>query len=465
MSLRLMSDFKNLLYNRLSQKPHPLFVFNDTIIPSATIWIGVKAWSKYFRELGLEEGDRVILCYPESPAFVHILFATIWEKLTLILIRPDNWNQSLVEDLDVRLVITSKESTYKTCPDTMGLPQSKIESRKTNREKYSEVRFILQSSGSTGNPKFVCLTEKGILSVIHTHSKIFESNDTVSLSILPWSHAFGLVLDLFLSTFYSECIIRDPENGKNLDSLFSNAEKYKVTHLSSVPLVLERILQKPNGNNFLHSLESGIVGGAPISSLLAENLSDSKLCVGYGQTEASPGICLGDKGIFYPNYIGQPLGCEIKISEQGELLFRGENSFYGYWTLNSIKVIPTNSWIPTGDLVEEKNEGFFFTGRLDFSFKLPSGIMIQPELIEKEIQSKLPTITNCLVFYQNGIQVLFGVKENQEDKKLIHIIHKNISPLLKNSSLEIKYLPISEWIFSPKGGIDRKLMLKKLTQL
>ena len=75
-----MSDFKNLLYNRLSQKPHPLFVFNDTIIPSATIWIGVKAWSKYFRELGLEEGDRVILCYPESSAFVQIIgISRLWK--------------------------------------------------------------------------------------------------------------------------------------------------------------------------------------------------------------------------------------------------------------------------------------------------------------------------------------------------------------------------------------------------
>ena len=457
-----MSDFKNLIYNRLSRKPHPLFIFNDTVIPAATIWVGVKAWSNYFRELGLGEGDRVILCYPESPAFVHVLFAAIWEKLTLCIIRPDNWNQALVEDLDVKLVITSKESAYKTCPDTMGMPESKIELRKTNREKYSEVRFILQSSGSTGNPKFICLTEKGILSVIHTHSKVFESNDTVTLSILPWSHAFGLVLDLLLSTFYADCIVRDPENGKNLDSLFSNVEKYKVTHLSSVPLVLERILQKPNGKDFLDSLESGIVGGAPISSMLAENLKDSKLCIGYGQTEASPGICLGDKGKFFPNYLGKPLGCEINISPESELLFRGENSFYGYWTLDSIKNFSENAWIPTGDLVEEKSEGFFFLGRKDFSFKLPNGIMIQPEQIEENLKLQIPSVKNAFIFYSDQIYLIVSSYSANEEERLIHDIRKFIHPLLKNLTINIKFLSESEWIFSPKGGIDRKKMLEKL---
>ncbi len=454
-------NFKNLLYNQLAEKPHPLFVFHDTVIPAATIWIGVRAWMKYFREIGLNNGDRILLAYPESPAFVHIVFAAIWEKLTLVILRPDTPDNALIETLDVRLVITSKISAYSICPDTMGMPSGIIELRESQKQKYPEVRFILQSSGSTGNPKLVCLTEKGILSVIHTHSKAFESKSAVVLSILPWGHCFGLVLDLLISTFNAECIVRDMENGKNLDLICINAKKYNVSHLSSVPLVLERILQRPNGKSFLQSLASGIVGGAPISNLLAEHLKNTNLRVGYGQTEATPGICLGDRGVFFPNYIGNPLGCEVKISEIGELLFRGENSFYGYWKLDAIETLPENSWIQTGDIVEEKKEGLFFSGRLDFSFKLPNGVMIHPEQIEENLKKKVKLISNCILFYNNGIYLLFSSDDNRQDGEIINLIRESIHPLLKNTSLTIKPLLSSEWILSPKGGIDRKAMLEK----
>ena len=76
--------------------------------------------------------------------------------------------------------------------------------------KSLESRFILQTSGSTGNSKFVCLAEDAIHNVIQTHSKYLNQNKTSVLSILPWTHCFGLVLDLLMCTLHSDMIIRDP---------------------------------------------------------------------------------------------------------------------------------------------------------------------------------------------------------------------------------------------------------------
>ena len=45
-----MGNLKNELYNRLSEKPEPIFIFQNSLIPAATIWIGVRAWVKFFRE-------------------------------------------------------------------------------------------------------------------------------------------------------------------------------------------------------------------------------------------------------------------------------------------------------------------------------------------------------------------------------------------------------------------------------
>lgn len=452
------------LYNLLSNKAHPLFIFNDTIIPSATIWVGVRSWSKYFRELGLESGDRIILSLPESPAFVHILFASIWEKLTLIILKPDNMNLSQIKNLDVKLLISQNHYPFSVKPDEMGMPPEKIGLRISDSEKTPSIRFILQSSGSTGEPKFICLTEEGVLSVIESHRKVFQSfpkKEHIVLSILPWSHCFGLVLDLLLSVFCSESIFRDPDNGKNINSIVSLWKKNDITHLSGVPLTFERILNHSNGKELLHSLRSGIVGGAPISRLLAEELAHTNLCIGYGQTEASPGICLGEKSLFLPNYIGNPLGCEIKISEQGELLFKGKNSLYAYWKNKEIFTIPPNSWIHTGDLVERRDQGLFFIGRLDFSFKLPSGIMVQPELVEESLKEKIKSISNCLLFYSSGVHLLLSIDSLESRERIIKVIHESIPSLLKKSSIYIQIIDSSEWIFSPKGGISRKAMIEK----
>ncbi len=458
-----MGKIRDELYNQLAEKPHPIFVFQNNLIPAATIWVGVKAWVNYFRELKLESGDRIILSYPESPAFVHIVFACIWEGLTLIILKPDSENLEPLEFFDAKLIITAKEIPYSIQPDNMGMPQSAKELRKTKKNRNPEIRFILQSSGSTGHPKFICLAEDAVFNVIETHAKIFESNKNSVLSALPWSHCFGLVLDLLLCTFYSEVIIRDSEGGRSLDNLFENFKKYEINHFSSVPLLIERILQKQGGLEFLQNLSSGIIGGAPISSMIADKLKNSKLSIGYGQTEASPGICLGEKGKIFANYIGNPLGCDTKISEDGELFFRGKNAFLGYWQNRQISIIPKNEWVPTGDMVEKKAEGLFFVGRINFSFKLSNGLMIHPEPIEKDLLEKNKLISHCMLFFQHEIQLIFSqTSSGWNEEEVIASIRDSIHPLLKKTSITIKSLPSHDWVYSAKGEINRIAMQQKL---
>lgn len=460
-----MGKIRDELYNRLSEKPHPLFVFKNSIIPAATIWVGVRAWVKVFRELQLEAGDRIILSYEESPAFVHVVFASIWEGLTLIILKPATISDQSLAFFDAKLIISSEKNPYSIQPDNMGLPQEKVKLRETFFGKSLESRFILQTSGSTGNSKFVCLAEDAIHNVIQTHSKIFESNKTSALSILPWSHCFGLVLDLLMCTLHSDMIIRDPENGKKVELLVDIISKYEINHFSSVPLVVERILKNENGIELLQKLQSGIIGGAPISKQVAEKLRTTKLCVGYGQTEASPGICLGEKGIFFENYIGYPLGCETRINKNGELQFKGNNALVGYWQAGVIDIIPQDEWISTGDIVQQKTEGLFFVGRLNFSFKLPNGIMIQPEIIEKELLNKIKSISMCMVFFNKQMHLLFSVENQILEEEIIEIIRNNLPPFLKNADFKFAIVSKEKWIYSPKGEINRNAMIERFLNI
>ena len=70
---------------------------------------------------------------------------------------------------------------------------------------------------------------------------------------------------------------------------------------------------------YLCSLAGGIVGGAPVRGFLRERLERTRLWVGYGQTECSPGATLGRPGEWErDDFLGRPLGCEVMLGPPDE---------------------------------------------------------------------------------------------------------------------------------------------------
>ena len=81
---------------------------------------------------------------------------------------------------------------------------------------------------------------------------------------------------------------------------------------------------------------------------------------GYGQTEASPLISANPPSKIKIETVGPPIrGVEVKLSDEGELLVKGDGVMKGYWkqdkeTADTIK----DGWLYTGDLAEIDNDGY-----------------------------------------------------------------------------------------------------------
>jgi acyl-CoA synthetase (AMP-forming)/AMP-acid ligase II len=71
---------------------------------------------------------------------------------------------------------------------------------------------------------------------------------------------------------------------------------------------VRRLSEARGGMDLLRALRGGVVGGAPVDAELAALLAETRLRVGYGQTEAAPGVCLGAPGDWRAGAIGQPVG-------------------------------------------------------------------------------------------------------------------------------------------------------------
>jgi len=141
-------------------------------------------------------------------------------------------------------------------------------------------------------------------------------------------------------------------------------------------------------------LQRLIVGGSaypPGWAMIAQILK-LKLETGYGLTEASPIVSLGDTADCPTGSVGKPLpGVEVKISPEDEILVRGPNVMRAYYkdregTANTL----AGGWLHTGDKGELDGNGhLFIRGRLKEAMVTEAGDTIYPEEIEPYYSSDL----------------------------------------------------------------------------
>ncbi len=452
--------WRDRLYGGLRARALPLVMVDDHTIPAASIWTGARLWIEAFRSAGLERGDRVVLALDPSPAWVQVLVAAIWEGLTLIplpsqaLRKPDD----IASTFDPALVVGCGKADWILGHDSDFAPRPDARKRETTLPTDPEIRLVMRTSGSSGQPRFVAISDENLLSVLDSHEAHLGLTDRdVCLSILPWHHAFGLVIDLLPALFAGATIVRSERALRDPNLQLDLAIANNVTYCSMVPLHVERLAQIGRGQEWLKELSGGVVGGAPISSHQASILKNTRLRVGYGQTEASPGIALGEPGEWHEGAIGSPIGCEIKLDERGHLLCRGSNACAGFWHADrGIDRLPTSRWLDTGDLATRDSQGKLrFIGRADDSFKLSNGRLVESALIERKLANALPEGLRAVLLPAEGkIDVVVLSKSKPENGSAESALRLSLGPLADYVG-QVHYLRESAAPKTAKGDIDR----------
>ena len=452
----MRETWRQLLFECFRDRPLPLLVSDYGTIPAASMWTGSRIWLGAFREIGLKAGDRLVIALPPSPAFLQVLIAGIWQELTLVFVPETAVVESILQQVDARCMVALKPGPYTLVPNGVEGPSyPPPQLRSTIANPAPEARFMLQTSGTTGAPRWVALSDRNILSVLYHHIKALNLHEGRVLSVLPWNHAFGLVIDLLTSLFTRSEIIRDPDGGRNPESILSLSKAWDVTHLSAVPLTLKRLIQLKEGKELLFSLKGGVVGGAPISNKLAAFLKQTRLRTGYGQTEASPGISLGNPGQWVPNFLGNPIGCEVRITDDGELCFRGANACYGMWENNELIIQEPNRWVSTGDRVIETSEGLVYRGRINDRFKLENGKMVEAGAWETIIKETIDPVEEALLFSSNGENLDLLIRTIDQNQQVVEEIKSCLGSLSKLLN-EIYVVPEESWVRTRKGDIARE---------
>ncbi len=324
-----------------------------------------------------------------------------------------------------------------------------------------ELRILLFTSGTTGNAKGVCLSQRNICSnILSTYGIVKVKRSDLFFSILPLHHTYECTLG-FLLPIYSGASIAHCEGlryiAKNmaefhpsvilcvpllLEKLHKNIvknmnqslpNKYKKENenpFSSLPFFMKKIVKTKVKNTLGGRLRVFIVGAAAANPNIVADFRDLNLNTlqGYGLTECSP-LVAGNTDFFQKDdAAGLPIpNVEYKINNPneegvGEIIVKGPNVMLGYYkneeeTNKSLK----DGWFYTGDLGKIDENGYLYiTGRCKSVIVTKNGKNIYPEEVEYHLNDN-PLISESLVM---GIQ-----KENDDETYINAQIYPNIEAI------------------------------------
>ena len=243
-----------------------------------------------------------------------------------------------------------------------------------------DLAAILFTSGTTQEPKGVCLTHGNIVAnALQTRHWIPDlvSGEEVFLSVIPLSHSYGMTSAMNIPIAMGATIVLLPVF--ELQQVLDQIKMHKPTIFPGVPSIYTAINNAPQVRSYgLSSIKACISGAAPLPIEVQEKfekLTHGRLVEGYGLTETSPVTHanpfertgkVGTIGIPVPNtnakIVNLMTGEDLPTGEIGELVVKGPQVMQGYWgsdvDANTGSVIK-DGWLFTGDVGVMDPDGFF----------------------------------------------------------------------------------------------------------
>lgn len=399
-----------------------------------------------------------------SISSITSLFSVLRSKHVLVLLSP-NLDEKLKDRLETlylpSYIIDSKRQQIRGFQKT---PYYFQRVQDTVPEIHSEIRMLLSTSGTTGSPKFVKLSEENLQSNAMSITTYLPITDTdVAPLNLPVYYSYGL------SVLTSNALKGGKISCGNIDVLsrnfWENLNKFGYTSIAGVPFIYEMLNRIGFTKKKYPSLRYITQAGGKLQNELirkfeeyasANNIS---FYVMYGQTEATARISyvppamlrqkIGSIGVSIP-------GGELFIDDKQELCYKGNNVFGGYATCpDDLKDYRRPELLHTGDIAITDSDNFFYvTGRLKRFVKL-FGNRVNLDEVENILGEHFSVICKCAGNDESIVVVSddFAGQENEVRSFL------NEKLKIHNSVIKIKQIDLIP--LTSNGKVDYSAILNK----
>lgn len=312
------------------------------------------ATASQLRQLGVQQGDRVLLCGGNTVAIPVLYFAIHTLGAIAAPVPPDTPEavlSGLALDADARMALVDKTVSGMPCDI---VPLASLSAHAMADVEIDpvcgpdDVADLLYTTGTTGKKKGVVLTQANILAAARNITQFIGSSaEDVEVVPLPLSHSFGLGR-LRCMAIAGNTLILEPGVGTGAP-VMKRILDVRATGLALVPAGFD-ILRRMTGDTLGQAkdhLKYIEIGSAPMKpetrQWLTDLLPNTRICHHYGLTEASRAAFTefhsdvqkrGTAGRAAPNVeisVCDENGKKLPAGESGEVVVHGRMVMREYW--------------------------------------------------------------------------------------------------------------------------------------
>lgn len=428
----------------------PAILFEGRTISYAQLEADASRLANAMRGKGIGAGDRVALYLPNIPEFATTYYAA--QKIGAIPVAINAIFRTgeveyLLGDSGAVLVFTVAELASfvprESCPalkhvvvcegDAPEGTQALAQWCEGQPERFEPVEraaddpaALLYSSGTTGFPKGVTLSQSNIATNIATAAKCSGYRDDDRLcAFLPLFHVYGqnYILNAAILSGATVCLFRRFVPDVVLDAI----QRERITLFFGVPTIFIGLLSMDLSKWDLSSIRYEMSAAATMPEEISRRWTERfgrRVYEGYGLTECSPFACYNDLVEHRFGSVGRAVdGFTLRIvdendrelprGEWGEICIRGPGVMLGYWNRpeDSAQTL-RGGWLHSGDIGRMDDDGYvFIVDRVKDMINV-SGFKVWPAELEQYLY-KLPQVQEVAVYGiphpEKGEQVVAAV--------------------------------------------------------
>lgn len=340
---------------------------------------------------------------------------------------------------------------------------------------HPDVLLCLTTSGTTGSPKLVKLTEKNLLSnaeSIAEYLKITEKERAITS--LPMYYSFGM--SVINSHLIKGATLLLTDKAVIQREFLNFLKEGKATSIAGVPYTYEMLRRLRFLKMDLPELKTMIQAGGKLNANIvkeyveAAQASGKEFIVMYGQTEAAPRMSFlpFDKALEKYASIGIAIpGGKLSVRDvnnqeitkpntDGELIYEGPNVCMGYAECieDLAKDDENHGVLHTGDVARFDNDGYFYiTGRIKRFVKV-WGNRCNLDAVEQMVKT---ITTSCACVGVDDKITIFVTEEGLEEKIKNFLIDKTG---LNIRAFDVKVVDAIPTL--PSGKLDYQTMQKMI---
>ncbi|HTU86650.1 MAG TPA: AMP-binding protein [Solirubrobacteraceae bacterium] len=375
-------------------------------------------------ELGIEPGERVVVCMANCPE-VTVSYQALWRAGAVVtpamfLLAAEDLRHVIAHS-GASAIITTPEFVDKVRDAAAGLDGVRHVISTGSEASLSagvlaldeleqrdpagivprhdeDLAVLLYTGGTTGRAKGVMISHASLNFTGQSVEKAAHVDGvTRHLMTLPLAHAYGILITI--SGMHAPerpvtVLLRWFDPGKFL----ALVQEHKVHSAPLVPSMIQMLLAQPLEQFDLTSLSYFGSGAAPLAPELVEELRRRLPWVsireGYGLSETAALVSTNPAGRERPGSVGLPVpGAEVRIlddqghplpaGEPGEICVRSPAVMQGYWrapeaTAETIR----DGWLHTGDIGRLDKDGYLFIVDRKKDLIIRGGFNVYPRDVE-----------------------------------------------------------------------------------